>query len=163
MKSHGRGVRAFIGLVLGGLVSLLVSLSFTASAQVDQIFVGADSKVVESVETFKFRSQADQRRAIELSRRLRCPQCQNQNLIESNSPVAKDLRLVVYQMVNKGKTDSEIVEYMTSRFGDFVLYKPRLSPQTYLLWGGPILLVLIFGAIIFVTVRRQQRSAEKEV
>lgn len=124
-------------------------------SQVEQVFVAADSGLVESVETFQFRTAVDQKRAIALSRNLRCPQCQNQNLIESNSPVAKDLRLKVYQMVDQGKSDSEVVEYMTSRFGDFVLYKPKLEPKTYLLWGGPILLFIIFGGIAYLTIRRQ--------
>ena len=132
--------------------------SVPALAQSDQIFVAADAELVESVETFQFRSSAEQRRAIQLSRQLRCPQCQNQNLIESNSPVAKDLRLKVYQMVNAGQSDEVIIEYMTSRFGDFVLYKPRLNPQTYLLWGGPFLLLALFGSIIWVTIRRQQKE-----
>ncbi|WEM41220.1 heme lyase NrfEFG subunit NrfF [Photobacterium sp. DA100] len=135
-------------------------MSMPAAAQTDQIFVAADTQLVESVETFRFRSSAEQRRAIELSRRLRCPQCQNQNLIESNSPVAKDLRLKVYQMVDAGRSDEEVIEFMTSRFGDFVLYKPRLNPQTYLLWGGPFLLLALFGSIIWGTIRRQQRARE---
>ncbi|WP_156136333.1 cytochrome c-type biogenesis protein [Photobacterium gaetbulicola] len=135
-------------------------MSMPAAAQTDQIFVAADTQLVESVETFRFRSSAEQRRAIELSRRLRCPQCQNQNLIESKSPVAKDLRLKVYQMVDAGRSDEEVIEFMTSRFGDFVLYKPRLNPQTYLLWGGPFLLLALFGSIIWGTIRRQQRARE---
>lgn len=145
--------------MLAFVMSLLVT-SVPAMAQSDQIFVAADSELVESVETFQFRSSAEQRRAIELSRKLRCPQCQNQNLIESNSPVAKDLRLKVYQMVNAGQSDEAIIEYMTSRFGDFVLYKPRLNTQTYLLWGGPFLLLAIFGSIIWLTIRRQQKASE---
>ncbi|MDV5169190.1 heme lyase NrfEFG subunit NrfF [Photobacterium rosenbergii] len=145
--------------MLAFVMSLLVT-SVPVMAQSDQIFVAADSELVESVETFQFRSSAEQRRAIQLSRKLRCPQCQNQNLIESNSPVAKDLRLKVYQMVNAGQSDEAIIEYMTSRFGDFVLYKPRLNTQTYLLWGGPFLLLAIFGSIIWLTIRRQQKASE---
>lgn len=131
--------------------------SLMAYAQTAQVFVAADTELVESVETFQFRSIVDQNRAIALSKGLRCPQCQNQNLIESNSPVAKDLRLKVYQMVDEGKLDQEIVEYMTSRFGDFVLYKPKLSPSTYLLWGGPILLFILFGSVAYYSIRKQTR------
>lgn len=124
-------------------------------AQNTQVFVAADTALIESVETFQFRFAADQKRAVALSKSLRCPQCQNQNLIESNSPVAKDLRLKVYKMVNEGKSDQEVVEYMTSRFGDFVLYKPKLEPSTYLLWGGPILLFILFGCIAYFSIRKQ--------
>lgn len=139
-------------------IMCVLAAGVPAMAQSEQIFVAADAELVESVETFQFRSLAEQRRAIQLSRQLRCPQCQNQNLIESNSPVAKDLRLKVYQMVNAGQSDQAIIEYMTSRFGDFVLYKPRLNPQTYVLWGGPFLLLALFGSVVWVTIRRQQRD-----
>ncbi|MGR5145862.1 heme lyase NrfEFG subunit NrfF [Photobacterium alginatilyticum] len=131
--------------------------SLMAYAQTAQVFVAADTELVESVETFQFRSIVDQNRAIALSKGLRCPQCQNQNLIESNSPVAKDLRLKVYQMVDQGKSDQEIIEYMTSRFGDFVLYKPKLLPSTYLLWGGPILLFILFAGVAYYSIRKQAR------
>ncbi|MGR5062377.1 cytochrome c-type biogenesis protein [Photobacterium sp. DNB22_13_2] len=154
----GKDVIYRVKSLLVAISMCLLVASVSAVAQTDQIFVAADTELVESVETFQFRSSAEQRRAIELSRRLRCPQCQNQNLIESNSPVAKDLRLKVYQMVNAGQSDEVIIEYMTSRFGDFVLYKPRLNPHTYLLWGGPFLLLGLFGSIIWVTIRRQQRE-----
>ena len=60
-------------------------------------------------------------------------------------------------MVDEGKSDQEIVEYMTSRFGDFVLYKPKLSPSTYLLWGGPILLFILFGSVAYYSIRKQVR------
>ncbi|MCW8331203.1 heme lyase NrfEFG subunit NrfF [Photobacterium sp. SDRW27] len=135
----------------------LVGVSAAAQNLSGQVFLAADTGVVESVETFQFRFVADQERAIALSRNLRCPQCQNQNLIESNSPVAKDLRLKVYQMVDSGKTDAEVIEYMTSRFGDFVLYKPKFEPKTYFLWGGPVLLLVIFAAIAIYSIRRQEK------
>ncbi|MBC7004003.1 heme lyase NrfEFG subunit NrfF [Photobacterium sp. BZF1] len=154
----GKGVFGRYKQLIVAIVMYVFAAGVPAMAQNEQIFVAADAELVESVETFQFRSLAEQRRAIHLSRQLRCPQCQNQNLIESNSPVAKDLRLKVYQMVNAGQSDQAIIEYMTSRFGDFVLYKPRLNPQTYLLWGGPFLLLVLFGSIIWVTIRRQQRE-----
>ncbi len=122
-----------------------LALMLPSSFAEPQVFVAADARLVESVETFSFRSRTEQQRAMELAKTLRCPQCQNQNLIESNSPVAKDLRLKVYQMINAGKTDQEVIDFMTSRFGDFVLYKPKFAPNTYVLWLGPLLLVLLFG------------------
>ena len=109
------------------------------------LFIAADSDKVQQVETYKFKNQTEQQRAIKLAKELRCPQCQNQNLIESNSPIAKDLRLEVYIMVNEGKSDQQIIDFMTQRFGDFVLYNPKLQPQTYLLWGAPVLLLLLFS------------------
>ncbi|GIU37232.1 cytochrome c biogenesis protein [Shewanella schlegeliana] len=108
------------------------------------------------VDTYEFKSVDNQKRALSLAHSLRCPQCQNQNLIDSNSPVAQDLRLEVYQMVDEGKGDDEIVEFMTSRYGEFVLYKPRMEAKTYVLWLGPIALLLFGGVIGFFFIRKQR-------
>ncbi|GIU33944.1 cytochrome c biogenesis protein [Shewanella colwelliana] len=116
------------------------------------------SAVATPVDTYEFKSVDNQKRALDLAHSLRCPQCQNQNLIDSNSPVAQDLRLEVYQMVDAGKADAEIIEFMTSRYGEFVLYKPKMEAKTYVLWLGPIGLLLIGLMIGFVFVRKQRIS-----
>ena len=105
----------------------------------------SDGEPKQSVEIFAFNTLDKQNRAIHLARQLRCPQCQNQNLMESNSPIAKDLRLQVYVMVNEGKTNPQVIDFMTSRFGDMVLYKPKFEPRTYVLWLGPLFLIMLFG------------------
>lgn len=114
------------------------------------------------VDTYEFKSAENQKRALELAHSLRCPQCQNQNLIDSNSPVAQDLRLEVYQMVDAGKDYDEVIEFMTSRYGDFVLYKPRMEPKTYILWLGPIGFLVIGLLIGFFFVRKQRISQVEE-
>ena len=113
------------------------------------------------VDTYKFKSEVNQKRGIALARSLRCPQCQNQDLVDSNSPVAHDLRLQVYKMVDEGRSDTEIINYMTQRYGDFVLYNPRLDGKTYLLWWGPLGL-LIVGAIVGGVFIRQQRIKKED-
>lgn len=111
----------------------------------------------EIVDTWQFKTPENQERAVMLAKQLRCPQCQNQNLVESTSPIARDLRLEVYRMVDEGKSDDEIVSVMTGRFGDFVLYKPRFGAQTALLWLSP-LAMLLFGALwIWRYVRRRAK------
>lgn len=114
------------------------------------------------VDTYQFKNEATQKHAMELARTLRCPQCQNQDIVDSNSPVARDLRLEVYQMVDAGKSDKEIIEFMTSRYGDFVLYKPRLDSKTYILWLGPLILLLFGGVIAFLFIRKQRNSVATE-
>ena len=114
------------------------------------------------VDTYEFKSAENQKRALELAHSLRCPQWQNQNLIDSNSPVAQDLRLEVYQMVDAGKDYDEVIEFMTSRYGDFVLYKPRMEPKTYILWLGPIGF-LVIGLLIGFFFVRKQRISQVEV
>lgn len=102
----------------------------------------------EMVDTYQFKNSADRTRAVELAKSLRCPQCQNQNLVESNSPIAYDLRIEVYNMVNEGKTNQQIIDTMTARFGDFVNYKPPFQWNTALLWLLPIgLLILATGLV----------------
>ncbi len=146
-----------LALIFGFIIVILSVLS-PVQASGEQIFIAADSELVESVETFQFRSPLEHKRALELAKTLRCPQCQNQNLIESNSPVAKDLRLKVYQMINAGSTDQEVIEFMTSRFGDFVLYQPKFTPQTYVLWLAPFFILLLFGLLGIRSIRSNRRE-----
>ena len=113
----------------------------------------------EIVDTWQFKNAENQERAVNLAKQLRCPQCQNQNLVESTSPIARDLRLEVYRMVDEGKSNDEIVTFMTSRFGDFVLYKPRLNAQTALLWFSPFILLLIALLAIWRYLRRSRSPA----
>ncbi|KTC65905.1 cytochrome c-type biogenesis protein CcmH (plasmid) [Legionella adelaidensis] len=83
-----------------------------------------------------------------LLKELRCLVCQNQDLADSNAGLAKDLRDQVYSMVKEGKSDSEITNYLTTRYGDFILFKPPVKEITYLLWFGPIIFLLM-GIFIF--------------
>ena len=107
------------------------------------------------VDTYQFRHPELQNRAQELARALRCPQCQNQNLVESNSPIARDLRLEVYRWVDEGQSDEQVIARMTERFGDFVRYDPPLKASTALLWGGPLLLL---GLALLTLFRRLTRT-----
>ncbi|WP_413491151.1 heme lyase NrfEFG subunit NrfF [Shewanella baltica] len=110
------------------------------------------------VDTYEFKTPEKQKRGLSLAHELRCPQCQNQNLIDSNSPVARDLRLEVFKMVDEGKGDDEIIEFMTSRYGEFVLYNPKMETKTYILWLGPIGLLLMGLVIGFIFIRKQRIS-----
>ncbi len=120
--------------------------------------------IADMVVTFEFQNQADRTRAVELAKSLRCPQCQNQNLVESNSPIAYDLRIEVYNMVNEGKTNQQIIDAMTSRFGNFVNYKPPFQWNTALLWLLPAGLLLVAFGLIWVSSRSSSPlEPEKQV
>lgn len=97
-----------------------------------------------------------------LTHDLRCVVCQNQSVAESNVELARDLRRITRDMILAGKTDAEIKQFMTDRYGDFVLYNPPLKPETYLLWGAPAILLLL-GAIVMVNVvgRRSGEVADE--
>jgi cytochrome c-type biogenesis protein CcmH len=90
---------------------------------------------------------------------LRCLVCQNQNLADSNADLAKDLRARTYQMISAGSTDDEIAEFMTARYGDFVLYRPPLRLRTALLWLGPFAILLVALVIFFFTVRKSRTAS----
>ncbi|MFQ1894524.1 heme lyase NrfEFG subunit NrfF [Aeromonas veronii] len=112
------------------------------------------------VDTYQFRHPELQNRAQELARALRCPQCQNQNLVESNSPIARDLRLEVYRWVDEGQSDEQVIARMTERFGDFVRYDPPFKDSTALLWGGPLLLL---GLALLTLFRRLTRTMAQPI
>ena len=83
-----------------------------------------------------------------LLKNLRCLVCQNQDLADSNAELAQDLRMQVYHLVQQGKSDSEINDYLTTRYGDFILFKPPVKGLTFLLWFGPFVFLLL-GFFIF--------------
>jgi cytochrome c-type biogenesis protein CcmH/NrfF len=90
---------------------------------------------------------------------LRCLVCQNQSLADSNADLAVDLRNQVREQMRAGRSDAEIRDWLTRRYGDFVLYRPPLKASTVLLWLGPALLLAVAVAALVVTVRRRQRPA----
>ncbi len=113
------------------------------------------------VDTWTFANPQQQEKALSVASRLRCPQCQNQNLLESNAPVAVSMRHQVYTMVAEGKSEAEITVWMTERYGDFVRYNPPLNGQTLLLWALPCLLLLVVVGILWraVTPKRTNDDA----
>lgn len=98
-------------------------------------------------------------RARELSLELRCLVCQNQSIDDSNAELARDLRLLVRERLVAGDTNEEAMNYIRARYGDFVLLRPPVQKSTYLLWFGPIGIVLAGGAIVVVTSRRRRANA----
>jgi cytochrome c-type biogenesis protein CcmH len=97
-----------------------------------------------------------------LEAELRCLVCQNQTLADSNAPLAEDLRREVRELANTGKSDAEIKQYLVSRYGDFVLYKPPLQRNTWLLWTGPFVLLAGGAAIWYAVVRRRKRGDDDD-
>ncbi len=91
---------------------------------------------------------------------LRCLVCQNQTIADSNADLAKDLRQQVYEMLQQGKSQQDVVDFMTQRYGDFVLYRPAFSLKTGLLWLGPVLFLLI-GIITVVILARGKKTANQ--
>ena len=116
-----------------------------------------------TLEAFKFNSKAEEQHFKDLIEELRCLVCQNQSLVDSDAELAHDLRAEVYDMIQAGKTDEQIIEFLVARYGDFVLYNPPIKPSTYLIWFGPFVLLLIAGLLLFRSIRRQQKVPAAEI
>ena len=110
------------------------------------------------VEVRNFTDPAQERRYHQLVDELRCLVCQNQNLADSNSQLALDLRDKIYEMVKTNQTDQQVIDYMVSRYGEFVLYNPPLDLVTAALWIGPF--ILLFLAIILLLINIKNRNKE---
>jgi cytochrome c-type biogenesis protein CcmH len=133
------------------LLLCFLSILFVATAQA-------------AIEVYQFNDAEKTERFKQLTAELRCPKCQNQNIADSNAEIAQDLRTKLQEMLVADKSNDEIVQYMVDRYGDFVLYEPRVDPQTYLLWFGPILLLLIAFFVVFIIVRmRSKRQSNNQL
>lgn len=112
-----------------------------------------------TVTAYDFADPADEVRFHRLIEELRCPKCQNQTIADSNAPLSEDLRQRVYDMIQQGRSDGEIVDFMVVRYGDFITYRPPLKPVTWPLWFGPLVLIGLAGLGLAIWVRRRQRQA----
>lgn len=119
---------------------------------------GAHTHAVINGHQYPFDNEADAARFEVLAEELRCPKCQNQNLADSNAPVAADLRDKVYELMLEGKSDQEIVDYLVARYGDFVRYRPAVQNNTLLLWGGPLIMLVLGGLLVVMVVRRGRKE-----
>ena len=110
-----------------------------------------------AIDPLQFKDRAEEVRFQALTRELRCLVCQNQDLADSDADLAKDLRKQVFEMMQSGKSDAQIKEYLVERYNDFVLYDPPLKPGTWLLWFLPFAL-LIIGAFVVARILRRRAS-----
>ncbi|MWV12612.1 cytochrome c-type biogenesis protein CcmH [Pseudomonas sp. R-28-1W-6] len=118
-----------------------------------------------AIDTYQFKDEAERERFRSLTAELRCPKCQNQNIADSNAPIATDLRREIFRMLEEGKSNAEIVDFLVLRYGDFVLYKPPLDTRTYLLWYGPFALLGLgaLGLVVLVLRRRKVENNPAQV
>lgn len=109
-----------------------------------------------AIDAYEFTDAQNEERFQQLTNELRCPKCQNQNIADSDAPLAEDLRREVYHMLEAGEPDESIIDFMVTRYGDFVLYRPRVNETTWLLWYGPFVLLGI-GVLAVVLISRNRR------
>jgi cytochrome c-type biogenesis protein CcmH len=124
------------------LPTLLLSLALTGPVLAKDAVPLAEDPAVEQ-------------RMVTITEELRCLVCQNESLAGSQADLAKDLRQEVRELIKSGKSDQEVRDFLVSRYGDFVLYRPQVKPTTYFLWAGPFLL-LIVGLVVLVNYLRRR-------
>ena len=115
-----------------------------------------------AIDTYEFADDAERARFRELTQELRCPKCQNQDIADSNAPIATDLRREIYRMLGEGKSNQQIIDFMVDRYGDFVRYKPALTGKTAVLWFGPLALLVGGLVLIAVIVGRRRRVTQTD-
>jgi len=106
-----------------------------------------------------YRDTTEEARFHTLTTSLRCVMCQNESLADSQAPIAHDLRREILELMRQGKSDAQIRDFLVARYGEFVLYQPRVEPATWLLWFGPLLLFAAGAATVAWTVRRRAMHA----
>lgn len=131
------------------LAAVALGLTLTGAAQA-------------AIDTYEFADDAERARFRELTQGLRCPKCQNQDIADSNAPIATDLRREIYRMLGEGKSNQQIIDFMVDRYGDFVRYKPALTGKTSVLWFGPLALLVGGVVLIGVIVGRRRRVLQAE-
>ena len=120
------------------------------------LLLSFSSSVYAAVEVKKFDNPQQEERYKKLVDELRCLVCQNQNLADSNAELAVDLRKQVYKMINEGQSDEEIMDFMVTRYGDFVLYRPPFKTTTFFLWVGPFIILIIGVFVLFRFIRQRK-------
>ena len=134
-------------------------LRFVAAACVLTWAMAIQAQIQVNQEPLLFESVEQEERFKKLTEELRCMVCQNQNLADSDAPLAHDLREEIHDMMLAGQGDEEIKTFLIERYGDFVLYKPPVKGSTIVLWVAPIALLLIGAIVVAVVVRRQGQVA----
>ncbi|WP_373186112.1 cytochrome c-type biogenesis protein [Halopseudomonas sp.] len=111
-----------------------------------------------AIDTYEFDSEEQRERFYYLSTELRCPKCQNQNIADSNAPIATDLRREIYRMLQEDRSNEEIIDFMVARYGEFVRYRPALTAETAVLWFAPAVFLIVGLLVLVVMLRRRQKA-----
>ncbi|MHA6203155.1 cytochrome c-type biogenesis protein [Dyella soli] len=123
------------------------------------LLVIAGTATAQAIDPLPFKDHAQEVRFQNLTRELRCLVCQNENLADSNADLARDLRHEVFDLMQSGKSDDQIKQYLVDRYSDFVLYDPPVKTSTMLLWFGPLAILLAGAVVVVFTVRKRSRIA----
>ncbi|WP_230474856.1 cytochrome c-type biogenesis protein [Dyella monticola] len=118
----------------------------------------ATAAIAQAIDPLPFRDHAEELRFQHLTSELRCLVCQDEDLADSNADFARDLRHKVFELMQQGESDDQIKQYLVDRYSDFVLYDPPVNSRTWLLWFGPLLMLLAGGMVVVYTIRKRTRA-----
>lgn len=136
------------------------------------VLIGFSISVLATEDQIKFNSEKEKEAYLNLTKELRCPKCQNQNIADSNAVVAKDMRVKTLELLQQGKSEQEVIDYMVQRYGQFAHYKPPINAATIMLWVLPLGFVLFAFLLVFkrtkvspkkVTQPQSQKTTELDV
>ena len=144
-KTSSHSLASFKAIALSVFTLLFVLSAFSVSAAEDK---------------FSFDTPAQRESFLKLTAELRCPMCQNQNIADSDAMIAHDMRRKVYSLLKQGKTEQEVIDFMKSRYGDFVHYQPPVTAATLWLWAAPVLFIFI---ALIVVVRRKSVTPPEDM
>jgi len=139
-------MRQVLQTLFSGLFALLIGIGTVVAVEPDERL---DDPVLEE-------------RARDISQHLRCVVCQNQSIDDSSAPLARDLRIIIRERLSAGDSNDEVIQFVTQRYGDFVLLKPPFKGQTYLLWFGPFLILILGGGLIFYYYRKVLKAVPEK-
>lgn len=111
-----------------------------------------------AIDVYEFSSPEQEKVFHQLTRELRCPKCQNQDIADSDAELAKDLRDKTYVMLHEGNSKQDVIDYMVARYGNFILYKPPFMASTMILWFGPVIVILLGIFLVIRRTRKQPRN-----
>lgn len=138
-----RGARRGVGALRGAAVAATLIAALYAS-----LAAPLPAQPANDPQPLRYRDPAEEQRFHALVAELRCVMCQNQSLADSNAQIAHDLRREVLELMRQGKSDAQIKDFLVERYGEFVLYRPRVESKTWLLWFGPALVLLAGGFVV---------------
>lgn len=143
-----RGMTALVKFIHCALFIVFFLLSFRLHAE---------------IQVYQFDSPQQERAFYTLTKELRCPKCQNQNIADSDSMIAQDMKARIYAEVREGKTEEQIIAELIQRYGDFIHYRPSFNGSTALLWLGPPALFITVITLVVINISRRKNEIESEI
>ncbi|WP_084722210.1 cytochrome c-type biogenesis protein [Photobacterium aquae] len=148
-----KSVNLFKGACSAFFAAALTVTAYTSVAALTA--VATAPAAVAAIDVYEFKDVEQEKEFHELTQTLRCPKCQNNSIADSNAPLAQDMRQKAFEMLNEGKSKTDVVDYMIARYGNFVTYNPPVMMSTIILWAGPVVFILVGFTVLVLRSRKR--------